>query len=36
VLLAEAEAILACMNTDDWHEGIASFNEKRKPEFKGR
>jgi len=36
VLLAESEAILACMNTEDWHEGIASFAEKRKPRFKGR
>jgi enoyl-CoA hydratase len=36
VLLAESEAILACMNTEDWHEGIASFAEKRKPKFRGR
>ncbi|MBW2707764.1 MAG: enoyl-CoA hydratase/isomerase family protein [Deltaproteobacteria bacterium] len=36
VLLAESEAILACMNTEDWHEGIRSFAEKRKPVFKGR
>lgn len=36
VLLAESEAILACMNTEDWQEGIRSFSEKRKPEFKGR
>ena len=36
VLLAESEAILACMNTEDWHEGIASFAEKRKPRFRGR
>lgn len=36
ILLVEAEAILACMNTRDWHEGIASFAEKRKPEFTGR
>ena len=36
VLLAESEAILACMNTEDWHEGIRSFSEKRKPVFKGR
>ena len=36
VLLAESEAILACMNTEDWHEGIASFAEKRKPIFRGR
>ncbi|HUU02943.1 MAG TPA: enoyl-CoA hydratase/isomerase family protein [Myxococcota bacterium] len=36
VLLAEAEAILACMNTEDWHEGIASFAEKREPVFEGK
>jgi len=36
VLLAESEAILACMNTEDWHEGIRSFAGKRKPVFKGR
>lgn len=36
VLLAEAEAILACMNTADWHEGIASFAEKREPVFEGK
>jgi enoyl-CoA hydratase len=36
VLLAESEAILACMNTEDWHEGIASFAQKRTPEYKGR
>ena len=36
VLLAESEGILACMNTEDWHEGIASFAEKRKPKFRGR
>jgi enoyl-CoA hydratase len=36
VLLAEAEAILACMKTKDWHEGIASFAEKREPVFEGK
>lgn len=36
VLLAESEAILACMGTEDWREGIRSFAEKRKPMFKGR
>ena len=36
VLLAESEAILACMNTEDWHEGIRSFSEKRKPVFRGK
>ena len=36
VLLLEAEGILSCMDTEDWHEGIRSFNEKRKPTFRGR
>ncbi len=36
VLLAEAEAMLACMTTEDWHEGIASFAQRRDPEFKGK
>ena len=35
-LLAETEAILACMKTEDWAEGISSFSDKRRPEFKGR
>ena len=36
VLEMEAQAILACMDTEDWKEGIDAFNEKRKPEYKGR
>jgi 1,4-dihydroxy-2-naphthoyl-CoA synthase len=36
VVYLEAEAILTCMDTEDWHEGIRSFNEKRKPEYKGK
>lgn len=36
VLRYETEAILSCMGTDDWHEGITSFIEKRKPVYKGR
>lgn len=32
----ETEAILTCMKTDDWREGIRSFIEKRKPVFRGR
>ena len=36
VITLEAEAILACMTTEDWHEGIKAFMEKRKPVYKGR
>ncbi len=36
VLQLEAEAILTCMNTEDWHEGVHAFNEKRKPQYKGK
>lgn len=36
VLLAEAEAILACMGTEDWAEGINSFKERRSPQFGGK
>jgi enoyl-CoA hydratase len=36
VLQLEAEAILACMDTEDWHEGVRAFNEKRKPQYKGK
>ncbi|MDY6969724.1 MAG: enoyl-CoA hydratase/isomerase family protein [Spirochaetota bacterium] len=36
VLQLETDAILTCMDTDDWHEGINSFTEKRKPVYKGR
>jgi enoyl-CoA hydratase len=35
-LLVEAEAILACMNTEDWQEGVDSFAEKRPPVYKGK
>jgi enoyl-CoA hydratase len=35
-LIKETESILFCMDTEDWHEGVRSFNEKRKPIFKGK
>lgn len=34
-LKAEAEALLRCMETNDWREGVRAFNEKRKPKFTG-
>ena len=36
VLALETDAILSCMDTEDWAEGTRSFNEKRKPLFKGK
>jgi len=36
VLAQETEAILSCMETEDWQEGTRSFMEKRKPRYKGR
>ena len=33
---AETEAILDCMKTRDWQEGIDSFAEKREPRFEGK
>lgn len=35
MLTAEAEALLACMATDDWQEGVDAFAEDRDPEFEG-
>lgn len=35
-LTLEREAVLTCMMTEDWHEGVRSFAEKRKPIYKGR
>lgn len=35
VLQLEADAILACMDTEDWQEGVNSFAEKRNPVYRG-
>jgi len=35
-LQREAEAILACMNTADWREGLWAFQEKKRPRFTGK
>ena len=36
VLQLEADAILACMDTEDWQEGIDAFTQKRNPVYRGR
>ncbi|MFC1863755.1 enoyl-CoA hydratase/isomerase family protein, partial [Thermodesulfobacteriota bacterium] len=36
VLDLETDAIVSCMDTEDWHEGTIAFNEKRKPIYKGK
>jgi len=35
VLDLESDALLACMNSTDWAEGLAAFHEKREPKFMG-
>ncbi|MFN2421814.1 MAG: enoyl-CoA hydratase/isomerase family protein [Gemmatimonadota bacterium] len=35
VMTLETEALLACMRTRDWREGIKAFREKRPPRFRG-
>ncbi len=32
----ETDAILSCMETEDWKEGIDAFMEKRQPDYKGK
>ncbi len=34
-LRLEARALLKCMDTRDWREGIEAFHEKRDPKFSG-
>lgn len=34
-LAAEADALAACMGTEDWQEGIDAFRERRQPRFTG-
>lgn len=36
VLQLEADAILACMDTEDWQEGINAFTQKRSPVYRGK
>jgi enoyl-CoA hydratase len=36
VLRLEAEALLQCMDTEDWTEGVRAFHERREPRFLGR
>lgn len=36
VLTAEVDALLTCMETADWQEGIDAFAEEREPVFEGR
>lgn len=36
VLDAETHAILDCMKTEDWHEGVKAFAEHRQPIYKGK
>jgi len=35
-LVAEREAVLACMMTEDWKEGVRAFAERRTPVYAGR
>ncbi len=36
ILQLEADAILSCMDTEDWQEGIDAFTEGRNPVYRGR
>jgi enoyl-CoA hydratase/carnithine racemase len=35
-LSMEAECFAECAASEDWVEGVMAFNEKRKPQFRGR
>ena len=35
-MTAEVEALLACMESRDWREGVDAFAEEREPDFEGR
>jgi enoyl-CoA hydratase len=35
-LRLEARALLACMATEDWKEGVRAFHEKREPRYRGK
>jgi enoyl-CoA hydratase len=36
VLQMETDAIVECMDTEDWHEGLRAFAERRPPRYEGR
>jgi enoyl-CoA hydratase len=36
VIQLETDAILACMDTEDWQEGINAFTQKRNPVYRGK
>ena len=35
-LIAEREAVLTCMMTEDWKEGVRAYAEKRSPRYSGQ